>query len=344
MDKTELWRTIRAILRVLYVIVNNLYCIPTYAIWMAMLSPLIFFNPDLYWYIEGQFFKYLLLMVASWGWTAGHKYYDVGEDVSSCFDQECVVIVNHQSTGDVPSLMTVLQNKSQIIPRMLWIMDRFFKWTNFGLVSAIHGDFFIRAGKDTRDAQLVRLKNHLQNVYGSRKRQWIVLFPEGGFLRKRIEVSQRFARKNNLPHLEHVSLPRAGALHTIVNTLHPSTCTTLNGYFSNDGNANHFPKKLDLQTDSDKVRPIKWAIDITIGYPNVQPIGLPSTITMLTDPCKIFVHYRKFPIEEVPLETTALTQWLYDRFQEKEELLKEFYQTGTFPLHPNPREIGRAHV
>lgn len=27
---------------------------------------------------------------------------------------------------------------------MMWLMDHIFKYTNFGIVSLIHGDFFIR--------------------------------------------------------------------------------------------------------------------------------------------------------------------------------------------------------
>lgn len=47
----------------------------------------------------------------------------------------------------------------------------------------------------------------------------MILFPEGGFLRKRRETSQRYALKNNLPVLEHVSLPRTGAMEAIVEEL-----------------------------------------------------------------------------------------------------------------------------
>lgn len=49
----------------------------------------------------------------------------------------------------------------------------------------------------------------------------MVLFPEGGFLRKRLEVSQRYATKNNLPILENVTLPRIGALKAIMEVLPP---------------------------------------------------------------------------------------------------------------------------
>ena len=74
-------------------------------------------------------------------------------------------------------------------------------------------------GKSHRDQQLLLLKKHLENNYRSRDRKWIVLFPEGGFLRKRRETSQAFAKKNNLPFLQHVTLPRIGATKVILNAL-----------------------------------------------------------------------------------------------------------------------------
>lgn len=45
------------------------------------------------------------------------------------------------------------------------------------------------------------------------------MFPEGGFLRKRRETSQAFAKKNNLPFLRHVTLPRIGATKIILSAL-----------------------------------------------------------------------------------------------------------------------------
>jgi lysophosphatidylglycerol acyltransferase 1 len=44
------------------------------------------------------------------------------------------------------------------------------------------------------------------------------IFP-GGFLRKRREASQRYAQKNNLPLLKNVTLPRIGAMKTIIDQL-----------------------------------------------------------------------------------------------------------------------------
>lgn len=77
----------------------------------------------------------------------------------------------------------------------------------------------ILQGKAHRDKQLIYLKDHLEKYYHSRDRKWVVLFPEGGFLRKRRETSQLFAKKHSLPHLSHVTLPRLGATHVILKTL-----------------------------------------------------------------------------------------------------------------------------
>ncbi|TMS12678.1 Acyl-CoA:lysophosphatidylglycerol acyltransferase 1 [Larimichthys crocea] len=142
-----------------------------------------------------------------------------GDDVRPISEEEAMVIVNHQSTGDVCTLMMCLQDKGTVVRKMMWLMDHVFKYTNFGLVSLIHGDFFIRQGKAHRDKQLIYLKDHLDKYYHSRDRKWIVLFPEGGFLRKRRETSQLFAKKHSLPHLTHVTLPRLGATHVILKTL-----------------------------------------------------------------------------------------------------------------------------
>lgn len=43
-------------------------------------------------------------------------------------------------------------------------MDKVFKFTNFGVVSWMHDDFFILAGRDNRDTSLVHLKRHLSEV------------------------------------------------------------------------------------------------------------------------------------------------------------------------------------
>lgn len=70
-------------------------------------------------------------------------------------------------------------------------MDVMFRWTPFGIIGQMHGDYFIQQGKATREKELLRLKDHLRKVFWDRDRRWIILFPEGGFYYKRIADSQR---------------------------------------------------------------------------------------------------------------------------------------------------------
>lgn len=136
---------------------------------------------------------------------------EVGDDITPCLDQRTLVLVNHQSTADVPLLMTTFNTKQEVLPNVMWIMDKVFMYTNFGIVSVIHKDFFIGSvswwslnlfefmtkfnpsfqGPRHREQALVELRAHIEKAYIPRKREWMVLFPEGGFLKKRREASQR---------------------------------------------------------------------------------------------------------------------------------------------------------
>lgn len=122
---------------------------------------------------------------------------------------------NHQSTADVPLCMTIFASRVGFCDKVMWIMDKVFKLTNFGWVAWMHDDFFILAvrqlaeallrkhfcqhnnnvwffqGKYNREKSLVDLRSHLKEAFITKERKYLVLFPEGGFLRKRKEVSQR---------------------------------------------------------------------------------------------------------------------------------------------------------
>uniref|UniRef100_A0A131XAR7 Putative lysophosphatidylglycerol acyltransferase 1-like protein n=1 Tax=Hyalomma excavatum TaxID=257692 RepID=A0A131XAR7_9ACAR len=328
MELRRLLHQVRCWLRVMFVLANNLYCIPTYLAWMwVVFYPLRVLLPPLYWAIERQLFRLLLLMVSFWSWSAEYYVDEVGEDVSECYSDRTLVLVNHQSTADVPLLMASFQGKRSVTEHLMWIMDRLFKYTNFGAVSMTHGDFFITQGKDTRNTQLQRLRDHISEVYLRRGLKWIVLFPEGGFLHKRRATSQRYARANGYPILEHVTLPRVGAMKTVLETL-----TSENLAKTHKGE-----------------EPIKWVVDITIGYPDMgKPLDLFVISGGFRKQCVVHMHYRRFPIAEVPIhDSEALTKWLYDRWAEKEDLLDIFYRTGRFPgrLHQGTGDdAGNEHL
>ncbi|NP_001128301.1 acyl-CoA:lysophosphatidylglycerol acyltransferase 1 isoform 1 [Mus musculus] len=319
------WIVAKALMRFAFMVANNLVAIPSYICYVIILQPLRVLDSKRFWYIEGLMYKWLLGMVASWGWYAGYTVMEWGEDIKAIAKDEAVMLVNHQATGDVCTLMMCLQDKGPVVAQMMWLMDHIFKYTNFGIVSLIHGDFFIRQGRAYRDQQLLVLKKHLEHNYRSRDRKWIVLFPEGGFLRKRRETSQAFAKKNNLPFLTHVTLPRFGATNIILKAL---VARQENGS----------PAGGDARGLECKSRGLQWIIDTTIAYPKAEPIDIQTWILGYRKPTVTHVHYRIFPIGDVPLETEDLTSWLYQRFIEKEDLLSHFYKTGAFPPPQGQKE------
>ncbi|KAM7336725.1 acyl-CoA:lysophosphatidylglycerol acyltransferase 1 isoform X1 [Alexandromys fortis] len=319
------WVVAKALMRFAFMVANNLVAIPSYICYVIILQPLRVLDSKRFWYIEGLMYKWLLGMVASWGWYAGYTVMEWGEDIKAISNDEAVMLVNHQATGDVCTLMMCLQDKGPVVAQMMWLMDHIFKYTNFGVVSLIHGDFFIRQGRSYRDQQLLVLKKHLEHNYRSRDRKWIVLFPEGGFLRKRRETSQAFAKKNNLPFLTHVTLPRFGATSIILNALVAQQ-------------ENGSPAGGDAKGLECKSRGLQWIIDATIAYPNAEPIDIQTWILGYRKPTVTHVHYRIFPIKDVPLETDDLARWLYQRFIEKEDLLSHFYRTGAFPPPQGQKE------
>ncbi|KAB7496178.1 Acyl-CoA:lysophosphatidylglycerol acyltransferase 1, partial [Armadillidium nasatum] len=309
MKVKSIWKTLQTIIRFVFVFVNNLYCIPVHVVWLFFLFPLRWVSEEWYWHIEGIFFHWLLSMVALWSYSAGYHIRELGDDISDIIDEKTVILFNHQSTSDVPLIMAAFNSRNNLHNNILWIMDRVFQKTNFGLVSWYHGDFFIRAGKEHRDASLKALANHMEGFYMKRNRKWIVLFPEGGFLKNRKATSQRFAEKNNLPHLENVSLPRVGALKIIL-------------------------EEVGISPEKKTLNGVKYLVDVTVAYPNGEPLDLQTIVGGWREPCETIFHYRIYPVEKLPTKEIDLTNWLYERYYEKEAMLQEYYNTGVFPTSP----------
>lgn len=80
---------------------------------------------------------------------------ETGDEPAACNGRRTLVLANHQSTADVPMLMAAWNPRPGILPNLMWIMDRVFKFTNFGIVSVLHEDFFIQAVSDLMKIYLI---------------------------------------------------------------------------------------------------------------------------------------------------------------------------------------------
>ncbi|XP_037087429.1 acyl-CoA:lysophosphatidylglycerol acyltransferase 1-like, partial [Pollicipes pollicipes] len=326
-DEAVCLHSARCASRVLLFLLNNLYAIPVYLVWMALLSPLHWLAPHFYWWFEGFLFHSLVQMVGILSYTAGYDLTELGDTIDDLLGDRCLFLANHQSTADVPVLMAMLSSRRYAADHSMWIMDAMFRWTHFGVVSQIRGDFFVESGKDKREKSVEELKEFLAKQYLSLDRKWILLFPEGGFLRKRREASQRFAQKQGLPHLQHVTLPRLGAARAVLDQLRPASRPKA-GHANGHGDR---PSRAGL----------RWVVDVTVAYPEPdRPLHLLDVMAGSLPPCKVYLYYRVYSIDQVPTDTEGLTGWLYGLFCEKEAALAEYYRTGRFPPLAGGRRDG----
>lgn len=66
------WVVLKAVVRFVFMFVNNCVAIPSYCLYLLLLQPLRVWDRSAFWHLEGVMFKWLLAMVSSWGWVAGY--------------------------------------------------------------------------------------------------------------------------------------------------------------------------------------------------------------------------------------------------------------------------------
>ncbi|KAK3836500.1 MAG: acyltransferase-domain-containing protein [Linnemannia elongata] len=144
---------------------------------------------------------------------------------------------------------------------------------------------------------------------------WLVVFPEGTVVsrgtRKR---STAFAEKAGLADHRHVLLPRTSGLFVCINKLRGS---------------------------------VEYLYDATVGYSGIAYGEIPQELYPLpglylnqAQPKDINMHLRRFAIKEIPETEPEFVEWVRQRWQEKDELMEEFYTTGKFPSQLTLEDIG----
>ncbi|PAA82958.1 hypothetical protein BOX15_Mlig029378g1, partial [Macrostomum lignano] len=312
-DSTTLSRRIGWGLRGALITADVLLSTACHSLFLLLLKPLmcrLLGREDLYWRIEGFLFERIFGHVATWTHTAGYRLCLHGDAIpSQAYSSRTLVICNHVSTADVPTLFYLWVNSHPCpIPNLWWVMDMLFKWTPFGWVSQVHRDHFILQGKETRQGTLAEFSRSVARTYLQLPRNWCVIFPEGGFHYKRIAASNRFAEKHGLPPMDHVTYPRVGAIYAFAEALRTASPA--------DGAG------------------LDYIIDMTIGYQDNKPHGLDDIVLGWSKSSTVHVNQRVFNVSKdaVPLESSdELLTWLYSRWQEKNSQLDEFYRTGEFP-------------
>ena len=138
-----------------------------------------------------------------------------------------------------------------------------------------------------------------------------LLFPEGTNLTADTRSkSLRYANKINKQPFKHLLLPHVTGLKFTLETLEPS---------------------LDV------------VYDVTIGYSGVQSSSYAASYYSLKQmflegkfPRIVDIYIRSFKLKDIPLkDEEAFTEWLYDIWKDKDELLEEYYISGSFKQDSN---------
>eukprot|EP00012_Vannella_robusta_P001024 CAMPEP_0206183086 /NCGR_PEP_ID=MMETSP0166-20121206/435_1 /ASSEMBLY_ACC=CAM_ASM_000260 /TAXON_ID=95228 /ORGANISM="Vannella robusta, Strain DIVA3 518/3/11/1/6" /LENGTH=273 /DNA_ID=CAMNT_0053597887 /DNA_START=177 /DNA_END=998 /DNA_ORIENTATION=- len=134
---------------------------------------------------------------------------------------------------------------------------------------------------------------------------WMTTYPESTRLSpEKRAMSHEFARNHGLPLWQHVLVPRTKGFVAQVQGLR-------------------------------EIVPALYDLTIAYGGRNHEP---PTPLDMgcgnYGNP--ILFYCKRYPMEDLPTDEEGLKNWLFDRWQEKEELLTYFHEHNKFPGPRNP--------
>lgn len=84
--------------------------------------------------------------------------------------------------------------------------------------------------------------------------------------------------------------------------------------------------------------------DITVGYPDVLAKTEPDMFMNRKIPREIHYHIRKYDASSIPEDDEGITEWLRERWNEKEQRLKTFYTHREFRIMPFDKVTTNGHT
>ncbi|XP_063532499.1 1-acyl-sn-glycerol-3-phosphate acyltransferase gamma-like [Cydia strobilella] len=151
------------------------------------------------------------------------------------------------------------------------------------------------------------IKNQIKEICDYPDPVWLLMTPEGTrFTKKKHEASLKFAKEKNLPLLKHHLTPRTRGFTTSLP---------------------HFRGKIPA------IYNIQLAFD--------KDAKNPPTITSLLYGKQVHAHLyiERIPVENVPEDEAAASQWVHDLFVIKDKMAESFHNTGDFFLHSGVERI-----
>lgn len=173
------------------------------------------------------------------------------------------------------------------------------------------------------DKDYETMSRHFKFIRNVRDSVSLILFPEGtNLVESTYQRSRVYADKIGVKMPKHLMLPRVRGLFYSISQLRDSMTYLYDYtfYFSDPS-------------------PKKYAAD-AFSLPKLFFEGVPIK--------RLHIHVRRFPISEIPTEEDQFTDWLYQRWYEKDKLIDTLLETGNFPgpkkLHTTVRLKHRLEI
>ncbi|XP_066552683.1 1-acyl-sn-glycerol-3-phosphate acyltransferase epsilon [Amia ocellicauda] len=215
--------------------------------------------------------------------------------------ENVVYLSNHQCTVDwiIADMLAIRQSA---LGHVRYVLKDGLKWLPlYGWYFSQHGGVYVKRSAKF-DERAMRNKLLSQTKIGTP--MYLVIFPEGTRynpeLKKVISDSQAFAHKEGLAVLNHILTPRMKAAHVAVDTM--------KGH-------------LDA------------VYDVTVAYEGTVDVkgqrrAAPSMPEFLCKECpRVHVYFERLDVKEIPQETAFFRRWLHERFEIKDKLLANFYDS-----------------
>lgn len=230
--------------------------------------------------------------------------------------ERSVIIMNHRTRLDWMFLWNCLLRYSYLRLEKICLKSSLKSVPGFGWAMQVASFIFIRRKWEEDRSHFESMLDYFCDI---KEPLQLLFFPEGTDLTENTKSrSHDFAEKNSLEKYEYVLHPRTTGFTFIVDRLREG----------NNLDAIH---------------------DITVAYPR----NIPQTEKHILSgnfPREIHFHVRRYPIDSLPVLKEDLQRWCQERWKEKEERLRAFYEgdryfdvTGRSKIPPCKSEF-RVHL
>ncbi|XP_003944648.1 1-acyl-sn-glycerol-3-phosphate acyltransferase epsilon [Saimiri boliviensis] len=214
--------------------------------------------------------------------------------------ENIIYLANHRSTVDwiVADILAIRQNA---LGHVRYVLKDGLKWLPlYGCYFSQHGGIYVKRSAKFNEKEM---RKKLQSYVNAGTPMYLVIFPEGTRYNpeqtKVISSSQAFAAQRGLPVLKYVLTPRIKATHVAFDCM---------------------KKYLDA------------IYDVTVVYEGKDDGGQQREAPTMTEflckeSPKIHIHIDRIDKKDVPEEQEHMRRWLHERFEIKDKMLIEFYES-----------------